>query len=117
MAAKRTLADFETHDLLEAVDHLDQIRGILADGPQYQPLQIRVDLLKLHGLAMLCNEGGNNETELIELATDIEYEIEEIRDAADWILEVLRGLTEAEEMEFDDDPDDDDDDELGSVTP
>ena len=100
MSRKRTLADFETHDLLEAVDDLDSIRGILADGPHLEPPQIRIDLLKLHGLAMqVCNHGGDHRSELFELATDLEYQIEEIQDSVERVLTVLRGLTETD---FDD---------------
>ncbi len=97
MSRKRTLADFETHDLLEAVDDLDSIRGILADGPHLEPPQIRIDLLKLHGLAMqVCNHGGDARSELFELATDLEYQIEEIQESAERVLTVLRGLTETD---------------------
>ena len=109
MAPKRPLADFETHDLLEAVDDLDSIRGTLADGPHLEPPQIRIDLLKLHTLAMqLCNHDKEPDAELFELAMDLEYQLEEIRDAADRIVKVLGGLTEAEEMEFDDASEDND---------
>ena len=97
MSRKRTLADFETHDLLEAVDDLDSIRGILADGPHLEPPQIRIDLLKLHGLAMqVCNHDGDGRSELFELANDLEYQLEEIQESAERVLTVLRGLTEAD---------------------
>ena len=53
MARKQSLDDFETRDLLDAVDELDRIRGILADGDNLEPPQIRVDLMKLQGSARL----------------------------------------------------------------
>ena len=100
MSRKPTLADFETHDLLEAVDDLDSIRGILANGPHLEPPQIRIDLLKLHELAMqVCNQGEDAASELFELAIDLEYRLEEIQESAERVLTVLRGLTEAD---FDD---------------
>ena len=110
MARQRTLDEFETHDLLEAVDDLDRIRDILADGPNLQPPQVRIDLMELHKLAMrVCNEGEDDSSELVELAIGLEDQVEEIRDASDHIIEVLRGITEAE---TDQDDTHDEDDEL-----
>jgi hypothetical protein len=113
MARPRTLDEFETHDLLEAVDDLDSIRGILADGLNLEPPQVRIDLMKLHELAMrVCNEGEGDTSEVVELAIDIEDQLEEIRDASDRIIQVLRRITEAqiEEDETDEEDDDLDDD-------
>lgn len=110
MARPRTLDEFETHDLLEAVDDLDSIRGILADGPNLEPAQVRIDLMKLHGLAMrVCNERAGDTSEVVELAIDIEDQLEEIRDASERIIQVLRGITEAE---TDGDESHDEDEEL-----
>lgn len=107
MTRSRELDEFETHNLLEAVDRLDSIRSILADGPNLEPPQIRTDMLKLHQLAMkVCNEGDGNVGELVELATEIEDQVEEMHEASESILRVLRGITEADmkpdEMEEDD---------------
>jgi hypothetical protein len=89
-------------DLLEAVDDLDSIRGILADGPNLEPPQLRIDLMKLHKLAMrVCNESAGDTCEMVELAIDIEDQVEEIRDASDRIIQVLRQITEAETDEDD----------------
>jgi hypothetical protein len=97
MAQPRTIDDFKTNDLLEAVDDLDTIRDILADGPNLEPPQLRIDLMKLHKLAMrVCKEGEDDSSELVELAIDIEDQFAEIRDASDHIIEVLREITEAE---------------------
>ena len=110
MARPRTLDEFETHDLLEAVDDLDRIRDILADGPDLEPPQLRIDLMKLHKLAMrVCKEGEGDSSELVELAIDIEDQLAEIRDASDHIIEVLREITEAE---TDEDETHEDEDEL-----
>jgi len=109
MAGPRTLDEFETHDLLKAVDDLDSIRGILADGPNLEPPQVRIDLMKLHELAMrVCNEGEGDTSEVVELAIDIEDQLEEIRDASDRIIQVLRRITEAEIEEDETDEEDDD---------
>ena len=97
MAQPRTIDDFKTNDLLEAVDDLDTIRDILADGLNSEPPQLRIDLMKLHKLAMrVCKEGEDDSSELVELAIDIEDQFAEIRDASDHIIEVLREITEAE---------------------
>ena len=91
MAEKWMIEDFDTSELLESVDDLDSIRGILADGPNCEPPQLRSDLLKLHGLTMeTCNETGEGDRELFDLATDLEDDMEDIRDAADRIVKVLR---------------------------
>jgi len=84
-----TIDDFDTRDLLEAVDELDKIRGMLADAPNLEPPQIRIDLMKLHTLAMrVCNKGSSETSELMEQAIDIEDQVEEMRDATDRILTV-----------------------------
>ena len=110
MARPRTIDEFETNDLLEAVDDLDRIRDFLADGPNLEPPQLRIDLMKLHKLAMrVCRQGQDDSSELVELAIDIEDQLEEIRDASDRIIQVLRGITEAE---TDEDESHDEDEEL-----
>ena len=44
--------NFDTAELLTAVDSLDALRGHLNDREHFQPPEIRGELLKLHGLAM-----------------------------------------------------------------
>ena len=91
MAEKWMIEDFDTSELLESVDDLDSIRGILADGPRLEPPQLRNDLMKLHGLAMqACRETGEGDRELFDLATDVEGDVEDIRDAAERIPDLLR---------------------------
>ena len=110
MARPRTIDEFETNDLLEAVDDLDRIRDILADGPNLEPPKLRIDLMKLHKLAIrIRKEGEDDSSELVELAIDIEDQLEDIRDANDHIIEVLREITEAE---TDEDTTHDEEDEL-----
>ena len=43
---------FETTDLLAAVDLLDEVRGVLGDGPGWEPPELRTNLLNLHQLAI-----------------------------------------------------------------
>ncbi len=50
--------NFETTLLLDAVGHVDELRGYLNDGEYGRPPEIRDDLLKLHGMAMdVVNNG------------------------------------------------------------
>ncbi len=106
MTRQRTLDEFETHDLLEAVDDLDSIRELLADGPSLEPPQLRIDLINLHKLAVrVCSEDEDDSSEIVELAIDIEDQLEEIRLLASRIIQVIRGITEAEtddDNEFED---------------
>ena len=97
--------------MLTAVDDLDNIRGILADVERLEPPKLREDLMKLHGLAMrVCNEGCDDErSELFELATEVEDDVEDIRDAASRILDVVCQLTEAD---FEEEEEEDLDEEI-----
>ena len=62
MAERWLLDEFDTYELVQAVDDLDSIRGIMADGPNCEPPQLRNDLMKLHGLAMqACHETGEGD--------------------------------------------------------
>lgn len=69
-------ATFDTTHLLRAVDDLDTVRAVLAD-----PDELRADLLRLHGMAhTLINGGALSATSvdetIIELAADVEAELE-----------------------------------------
>jgi len=57
----------------------------------------------------VCRQSQDDSSELVELAIDIEDQLEEIRDANDHIIEVLREITEAE---TDEDESYDEEDEL-----
>ena len=106
---QRSLDEFKTTELLEAVNDLDNIRSILADGEQLEPPKLRKDLLKLHGLAtQVCNEGWDDEqNELFELAAEVQDDVKDIRDAANQILDVLCQLTDADFEVAEDDLDED----------
>ena len=93
--------DFDTMTLLEAVDHIDEARGYLADGENLEPPEIRQGLMKLHGLAMeVVNEGQNEKArEMFDLAMDLDMQI-------DGIIEALRSAQEilAQLNTFDSEP-------------
>ena len=60
----------------------------------------------------VCSEPADDICELVELAIDIEDQLEGIRDASDRIIQVLRGITEAE---TDEDETHDEGDELTKI--
>ena len=101
MPEQRTLDqlrdEFDTMKLLDAVDQLDNLRGLLADGPNLEPPEVRDDLLKLHTIAhQVINEGyplsDDLDHNLLTLAGDIECQIGDISEAADSILNTLSEL-------------------------
>jgi hypothetical protein len=117
MSGKRTLErfrdEYDTHKLLDAVDELDRIRGILADGPNLEPPEIRGELLRLHKItSAVVNEGrpipDDDEKNPFFLADEIESEISEIHEAAETILDALSELARywPDEDELDDDEED-----------
>ena len=87
---------FETTWLFTAVDKVDELRGILADGEGGQPPEIRDDLLKLHGLAMdVVNQGVTSKAEaFFELAQGIESQVEDMIEALVFIQQVFTRLNE-----------------------
>ena len=51
--------NFDTMDILHAVDQLDEIRALVADRENYRPPEVRDNLLKLHKLGhriALCQD-------------------------------------------------------------
>ena len=98
--------EFDTMDILSAVDQLDEIRALVADRENYRPPEVRDNLLKLHKLAhRIINEGhvSSDSDELWNLAYDIEDDIYPILENAEKILDTLRNLTS-----FAPDPDEED---------
>lgn len=93
---------FQTTSLLEAIDHLDNLRrGLSDDG--IRPPQLRDDLLKLHQLAMdYVNEGYlDKQEELFDLAFEIGDKIFDLVQSLEAIEITLQNLTA-----FAPDPDD-----------
>jgi len=108
-AVERLRETFDTYGLLDALDHLDQIRYILADGPNLEPPEVREELLRLHRLAaVLINDNYSitfekaTPAKLFDLVDDIEHTVFEIYERAEGILDVLHklrrplGLSDAE---------------------
>ena len=95
---QRLHENFEIYTLLQAVDALDEARGVLADTEEGGPLQMRHDLLNLYGLAMeLINEGFRSRgEEMVNLAVDLQSGInhlitllEEVQTPLDQLLELV----------------------------
>ena len=88
--------NFETTWLLSAVDKLDEVRAMLADGEDLETPELRTSLLKLHGLAMaVVNDGVASKAEdFFELAQDIELEVSDMIEALQSIQRVLLKLGE-----------------------
>ena len=111
---QRLYENFETMWLLGAVDDIDNLRGYLGDGPNFEPPQIRTDLLKLHQLAMdVVNNGWeSNLPELIELADDLEFQTSEMMDILEKVQDVIQKLLHLLPEDHSNEEDDDDDDEI-----
>lgn len=82
--------NFDTADLLKAVDCLDALRGLLSDREQFQPV-LRGELLKLHGLAMkVIGEGATaGARDMFELAADLEDQVGAMAEEIDQIADTL----------------------------
>ena len=94
---ERLRDEYDTTRLLVAVDELDHIRNVVADGDNLEPPEVRDQLLKLHGIAMAVINAGHplptdGEEGLLELAWGIESVVGEINEAAETILDTLGEL-------------------------
>ena len=88
--------NFETTQLLTALDQLDQVRAILADGQHGQPPELRTELLRLHGLAMAAINQGRPDVvpELFDLAGALEMQVAELVEALEDIQQTLSKLND-----------------------
>jgi len=75
------LLGYDSHVLLEAVDLLDDVRPVISD-EGYNPPKIRIQLMKLHRLAMemkntgtLTEEGKKQVSRILTLADELDMEI------------------------------------------
>lgn len=86
--------NFDTWWILDSVKEIDKIREHIADGENWEPPQIRSDLLKLHALAMEVVNSGltSSSPEMFELAMELEDQILDIRESLDFIEEKLSKL-------------------------
>ena len=106
------LQDFDARRLIEAVDEVDALRGVLADDG-IRPPEIRNRLFRLHQLAMaVINEDAQEDAgELFELAQELEDEALDMLEAAQRLHDTLSALTELQPESLDDDGRDDADEE------
>lgn len=96
--SENPLFGYDSHDLLEAVDRLDDVRPVISD-EGYNPPEIRTQLLKLHTRAMelkdrstLDLEGKKDFARLMALAGDLDMEISGCIENLEKISETLDGL-------------------------
>ncbi len=104
--------DFDSMHLLEAVDHLDQIRYHVADDEDLRPPEVRQQLMELHQLIFGWMREGRtipDEEQVWELIDEIESTVFPIVEHTDQIMTILHAL---EKMlpEPDDEYEDEDED-------
>ena len=87
--------NFETTWLLEAVDHIDNARGYLGDGENWEPPQIRTDLLRLHQLAMdVVNSGCTDKAQkFFDMANELEMQVSDLVEELEAVQDTLTKLT------------------------
>ena len=88
--------NFETTWLLDAVKHIDEARRHLGDGENWEPLEIRTDLLKLHQIAMdVINNGwADKEQEFFDMAGGLEIQVFDTIEALTAVQNILDKLIE-----------------------
>jgi hypothetical protein len=93
---------FATQSLLDAVDELDTLRGLLGDDGAKPPV-LRNQLLRLHQLAMaVINTGAEGQVEaLFELAGELEDEVFDTLEAVTRLHETLSTLTALQPKDID----------------
>lgn len=98
--------NFETTDLLAAVDLLDTVRGVLGDGPHWEPPELRINLLQLHQKAMDVVNRGYREgaQEMFDLAIELDLEVFSLIESLEAIQKILSTLTDLypESLSYDD---------------
>jgi hypothetical protein len=92
---KRLYNNFETTQLLDAVDVLDKgLRAYLNDGSRGEPPSIRDELLNLHTMVFDIVNGSSLEIrKMVELTDNLEYTMNDIIEAAEKIRDTLSELT------------------------
>jgi len=88
--------NFETADLLRAVDEIDKMRLFFNDRDKVQPPQIRDDLLKLHTLGnRLINARAKGDArEFFDLATKLDDQIFDLMESLEAVRDTLTRLTD-----------------------
>ena len=87
---------FFTSDILTTIQHIDQLRVVLADDEDFRPPQIRDDLLRLHQLAMEFVNYGDPQTgrEVRDKAFDLQDNIFTMIESLEAIDKTLSELTD-----------------------
>lgn len=98
--------NFETADLLAAVDAVDSLRDDLNDRDHDAPPAIRDDLLKLHQLAMaVVNNGARDQAhEFFDLAGALDDQVSGMMESLEQIRDTLAQIMQLypESMVYDD---------------
>jgi glutathionyl-hydroquinone reductase len=86
--------NFETTELLSAVDAVDSLRDDLNDGEDCRPPELRTNLLKLHELAMaVVNNGAYSQaSEMFDLAMDLDEQVSHMMTDLEQIQDTLAKL-------------------------
>lgn len=86
--------NFETTDLLSAVDAVDRLRDDLNDGEDFRPPELRISLLKLHELAMdVVNNGSRSQaSKMFDLAIELDDQVSGMMNELELIQDTLRKL-------------------------
>lgn len=96
---------FETRDLLDAVDHIDEVRYAIGDDEDNRPPELRTNMLTLHGLAMEVVNNGHlgDANEMFDLADDLSLQVstlttalERVQDILDRLLDLRPEFTDAD---------------------
>jgi hypothetical protein len=87
--------NFDTTAPLRAVDAVDEMRGDLNDGENGRPPHLRIDLLKLHQLAMAVIKRGarSQVAELFDLAIELEDQVLGLITSLEQVQETLSRST------------------------
>ena len=86
--------NFETTDLLSAVDAVDSLRAELNDGKGLEPPELRTGMLRLHDLAMAVVNNGERDqaSEMFDLALDLEDQVSSMMTELEQIQDTLAKL-------------------------
>jgi hypothetical protein len=105
---QRLYEGFETRDLLDAVDHIDEVRYNIRNHDNGGPPELRTDLLTLHGLAMEVVSGANlsGADEMFDLADDLSLQISTLTSSLEKVQDILDRLLDLRPEFSDDDLED-----------
>lgn len=101
-ALKEFWCEFDARRVLDAVDGLDNVRGVLGDDEEGRPPEIRGYLLNLHKMVMSMKKAQSTDPEkmgqLLNLATDIEMAVSDCVEELARIDDVVSSLLNLEAL-------------------